>query len=112
MTTPALPIETLLADEPELTARLKRLAQHEGYGRNWQTYAAKIILKAVRALTGNDDLSPADVARILGLSKKTVLRDLSAGRFPNAWWKNSRVVFIPRKDVEAMRGNPVQASKN
>ncbi len=104
MTTLLTQIESL---DPALVARIKRIAHAEGQAKNWRTFADNFIIKSIMAATGGADLRPKDVARQLGCSKWTVCRDIAAGRYPNAYWKNSRVVYIPQSDVDAIKKNPV-----
>ncbi len=61
------------------------------------------LKQALRQAVGMEGLSPAEAAKMLGCSKRTIYRDLNAGRFPNAEWKNSRVVRIPVRDIEEAR---------
>lgn len=92
-------IEALTAADPKMVERIKRIAQAEG-SKDWRTTAMRFVVKAVRVATGGDDLRPAEVAFLRGCSLKTVYRDLAAGAYPNARWKNQRVVYIPRGDLE------------
>lgn len=110
MTTTSALVTELQNMDPDLLNRIKRLATEKGQGGKWREFVVNFVMTAARAVAGDSDLRPQDVARMLGCSKYTVYRDVRNGVYPNAYWKNSRVCYIPRKDVEAMKVNPAKAA--
>jgi hypothetical protein len=72
----------------------------EAYGKRWQTKLAETATAALRAALGmTADVGPREAAVILGVSKATVLRRVTAGAYPNSYMVNSRVIRIPLKDL-------------
>lgn len=66
-----------------------------------------MLTRLTRKALGLDDLTVKDVCRILGCHRNTFYTLNAQGAFPNAYYRNSRVLRIPQRDVDNYRRNGV-----
>ncbi len=91
------PFEIELTEEQE--RRLGILARKTKMSpKAWLHKEAQIALK--RVVNESDMVDLKEVARTCNVSTKTASRWYLQGQFPNAVQVNSRVVRIPRRDLE------------
>jgi hypothetical protein len=92
----------------ETLQKIRTVAEGEGFKgeagvKKWLLQEATRFIKS-RAKTGGD-LSPSEVKAELGI-KQWSYRDLvRANAFPGIYYINSRVIRIPRADVEAYKAS-------
>lgn len=92
----------------DLLAKIRTQAEAEGMKGDkgvvkWLTAEATRFIKS-RAKTGGD-MSPTELKTELGI-KQWVYRNLvRENAFPNLYYVNSRVIRIPRADVEAYKAS-------
>lgn len=96
---PMKPLTIRLSDE-KLIARIARLAAKQN--RSVTDVARELAEAAIPVALGDQDLTPAEAAKALGVHKNTLLAWLHQGKFPRAYYVNQRVLRIPYKDVAAL----------
>lgn len=96
---PMKPLTIRLSDE-KLIARIERLAAKQG--RSVTDVARELVEATIPVALGDQDLTPAEAAKALGVHKNTLLSWLHQGKFPRAYYVNQRVLRIPYKDVAAL----------
>jgi hypothetical protein len=89
---------------PDPTAQTKLAALARKEGLTLQEFFTRLADAAVRDVLGeSDDLDPKKVAQLMDVSKFTVIRWFNQGLFRKAYMINSRVIRIPRADVERLK---------